>query len=197
MAACWLLAGAMALAGCHSIPPLDTSALDQAGMSYDAIKELKADKISQAEIGEIATARQAGLSDADCVQLLSMYHARKTEFDAGEAVAGLVQVGISEQGVMELAQLNQLGLDVGELQAIKLAGLSEEIVLDVARAHAAGKPVLSGASLGRMKNVAIRSSTLLDLVKSGVPDSEADAIIAARKHGMSDAEILRHFHGTG
>jgi hypothetical protein len=184
------------LTGCKSIPPLDTKPLDDAGMTYDTVKQLEAVKISQTEIGEIAKARQGGLSDAGCVEILGIYRTRKTPFDAGDAVTGLLQVGMSEADVMELARLNQLGLDVGELQAMKLAGLSEEIVMDVARDHAEGKPVLSGASLGRMKNAELRSGTILELVKRNVPDSDADAILAARKHGMSDSEILRHFHGS-
>jgi hypothetical protein len=190
-----LLALAM-LAGCKSIPPLDTKPLDDAGMTYDTVKQLEAAKISQSEIGEIAEAKQGGLSDAGCVEILGIYRTRKAPFDAGEAVSGLLQVGLSEANVIELARLNQLGLGVGELQAMKLAGLSEEIVMDVARDHAEGKPVLSGASLGRMKNAELRSGTILELVRRNVPDSDADAILAARKHGMSDAEILRHFHGS-
>jgi hypothetical protein len=184
------------LAGCKSIPPLDTKPLDDAGMTYDTIKQLEAAKISQAEIGEISRARQGGLSDAGCVEILGIYRTRKAPFDAGDAVAGLLQVGMSEPNVIELARLNQLGLGVGELQAMKLAGLSQEIVMDVARDHAEGKPVLSGASLGRMKNAELRSGTILELVRRNVPDSDADAILAARKHGMSDAEILRHFRGS-
>jgi hypothetical protein len=191
-----LLMSAAVLVGCQSISPLDTKPLDEAGMSYDAMRRLEAIKIQQTEILEVAKVRQAGIRDAECVRLVGIYHARKTPFEDGDAVAGLLEVGMSEPDVMELAELNQLGVGVGELQAMKLAGLSELIVMDVARAHAQGKPVLSGASLGRMKNAAIRGTTLLQLVKRGVPDSEADAILSARKHGMSDAEILRHFHGS-
>jgi len=191
--ACWLAGGAIGLGGCHSLPPLDVKPLDDAGMNYDAAKQIEKDKVTQAEILEIAKAKQAGLSDDDCVRLVGIYHARNASFDAGETVAGLLQAGFSEPGVMELAQLNQLGIGVGELEAMKLTGLSEETVLDVARAHAEGRPVLSGASLGRMKNAEMRGSTLLELVKHGVPDSQADAIISAKKHGMSDAEILKHF----
>lgn len=190
-----LLAVAL-LGGCKSIPPLDTKPLDDAGMTYDTVKQLESAKISQAEILEMAKAHQGGLSDAGCVEILGIYRTRKAPFDAGDAVAGLLQVGMSEANVIDLARLNQLGLGAGELQAVKLAGLSQEVVMDVARDHAEGKPVLSGASLGRMKNAEIRSGTILELVRRNVPDSDADAIIAAHKHGVSDVEILRHFHGS-
>jgi len=34
------------------------------------------------------------------------------------------------------------------------------------------------------------------LVRHGVPDSQADAIIAYRRHGANDKEILRRFAGS-
>jgi len=74
-----------------------------------------------------------------------------------------------------------------------LAGLSDAIVLEVARHHAAGAPALSGASLGTLRNLRMDNATLLELVRRGIPDSEAPEIIAARRHGSTDAEILRHF----
>jgi hypothetical protein len=92
--------------------------------------------------------------------------------------------------------MNQLGLSAGELQAMRLAGLSDEIVLEVARHRAGGAPVLSGASLAGMKNVGVRNSTLLELARRGVPDSQAKAILASRRHGASDAELLRRFSGS-
>jgi hypothetical protein len=108
----------------------------------------------------------------------------------------LIQAGIGEDTVLELAKLNQLGLGAGELQAMHLAGLSDQIVLVVAHHHAEGKPVLSGASLAGLKNTGLRESTLLELAQRGVPDSQADAIISARRHGANDAEVLRRFTGS-
>jgi hypothetical protein len=105
-------------------------------------------------------------------------------------------VGMREPSVLELARLNQMGLGVGELQAIRLTGLSDSIVLEVARHRAAGKPELSGVSLASMKNAGLRESTLLELARRGIPDSQAAAIIAYRRHGASDAEILRRYSGS-
>jgi hypothetical protein len=56
--------------------------------------------------------------------------------------------------------------------------------------------VLAGASLAGLKNVGVRESTLLELARRGIPDSQANAIIAFRRHGASDAEILSHFTGS-
>jgi len=191
-----LAALAVAAGGCHSIPPLDTKPLDTAGMSYDAIQELKSLQITAPEIAQIATARQSGFSDAGCVDALKMFRGRNQAFDAGDAIAGLVRAEVSEDTILDLAKMNQLGLGAGEFQAMKLAGLSEAIILEVARHRADGKPVLAGASLANLRNVGVRESTLLELARRGIPDSQAPAIVSFRRHGATDAEILRHFAGS-
>jgi hypothetical protein len=181
---------------CDSLKPLDTKPLDNAGIGYGAIKELKARHITAAEVGEIAKVRQSGLSDEDCVTLLQIFHGRDEAFTAGDAIASLHQSGLSEGTVLALAGMDQVGVGYGELQAMHLAGLSDAIVLEVARHHAAGRPALSGASLGTLRNLRMDNGTLLELVRRGIPDSEAAEIIAARRHGSTDAEILRHFSAS-
>jgi hypothetical protein len=179
--------------GCESLTPLDTKPLDNAGIGYSTIKELKRQHITAAEIGEIVKVRQSGLSDEDCVTLLQIFHGRDEKFAAGDAIASLHQSGMSEGTVLALAGMDQVGLGYGELQAMHLAGLSDAIVLEVARHRAAGQPELSGASLGTLRNLRMDNATLLELVRRGIPESEAQQIIAARRHGSTDAEILRHF----
>ena len=181
---------------CESLKPLDTKPLDNAGIGYSTIKELRARHITPAEFGEIVKVRQSGLSDEDCVMLLQIFHGRSESFTAGDAIASLHQSGMSEGTVLALAGMDQVGLGYGELQAMHLAGLSDAIVLEVARRHAAGTPALSGASLGTLRNMRMDNGTLLELVRRGIPDSEAGEIIAARRHGSTDAEILRHFSAS-
>lgn len=180
-------------AGCSGVKPVDTQQLDASGMSYDAVNQLKALKINPDEVAQMAQARQSGLSDDDCVQVMQIYKSRKQGFDAGGAIAGLLGAGASENLVVSLARLNQLGLGAGELEAMRLAGLSDQILLAVAQRRAVGQPVLSGASLAGMKNLGLSSNTLLELVQRGVPDSRAAQIMSARKHGAKDAQILRDF----
>ena len=187
---------AFAIAGCREVTPLDTKPLDNAGMSYDAIQQLKALQVTAPEVAQIATARQAGLSDSGCIEILKIYRSRNQPFDAGDAVSGLVRVGVSEAKIIELARIDQTGLGAGELQAMKLAGLSDDILLEVAHHRAAGQPVLAGASLADLKNAGVRESTLLELARRGVPDSDAPAIITFRHHGATDAQILSRFAGS-
>jgi hypothetical protein len=189
------LAAALALwvIGCHGIPPIDTKPLDNAGMAYDSIRELVALDITAPEVSEVATAREAGISDQTAIALVKIFHDRKQPFDAGEAAAGLVQAKASEQTLLELARLNELGFASGEFQAMRLAGLSDQIVLAVARHRARNEPVLSGASLARLKNAGVHESTLFELARRGIPDSQASEMLRFRRRGGTDAEILRYF----
>jgi hypothetical protein len=183
----------LSLASCYDLRLLDTHPLDRAGMAYDTIKELKSLHISQAEINEIAKVRAAGLSDADCVTLLRASHLRDQPFTGGAEIAGLYQSGMAEGTVMGLVMLDQAGIESGELQAMHLAGLPDELILGIARDRAKGKSTLSGAELGTMKNLHIENSILLQLVQRGTPESDGVRIIADRRRGAKDADILRHF----
>jgi hypothetical protein len=191
-----ILLAFLTLASCDDFRLLDTTPLDRAGMSYDTIKELKSLHASQSEINEIAKVRSSGLSDVDCVGILRMFHQRNEPFTAGDAIAGLYQSGMAEGTVLGLANLGQVGLDAGELQAMHLAGLPDELVLDVARDRAAGNSTLSGAALGTLKNLRIENATLLELVRRGTPERDGAVIIAQRRRGAKDVEILRHFPST-
>jgi len=191
-----ITAFAMLWTGCRQLTPLDTKPLDAAGMSYDTIQQLKTLKITAAEVAEIANARQGGLSDAGCVQAVQIYHGRGEPFHAGDSIARLLRVGMSEDTVLELAKMNQMDLGAGELLAMRLAGFPDTMILEIARRHAEGKPVLSGAALAGLKNAGLRESTLLELVRRGLTDPQADQIISLRRHRVSEAEILRRFHGS-
>lgn len=183
-------------AGCKHVQPLDTKPLDGAGMDYNTIKQLQALHVTALEIAELSTARNAGFSDDACVAAFQISHSRGELFNSGQAIAGLVRAGMRQQTILELDKLNQLGLGAGELEAMHLAGLSDAVVLQVAHHRAEGKPELSGASLASMKNAGLTESTILKLASRGIPDSKAPAIIAARRHGAKDAEILRRFTGS-
>jgi hypothetical protein len=183
-------------AGCKHFQPLDTKPLDAAGVGYASIKKLEALKITSEEIPEISKMRSAGFSDDSCVSIVEIYHQRGKPFTAGEAVAGLVKAGVRENTILELARMDQLGLGAGEFQVMRLAGLSDAIILETAKHEAAGTPSLSGLSLGKLKNAGLRESTLLELEQRGIPDSATDQILAMRKHRATDKDILRKFTGT-
>ena len=184
-----------ALQGCSKLKPADVRPLYSAGMGYDAVNQLKQMDITPAEVADVAQARQAGFSDSACVQVMQVQRTRKLSFDMGTSIADLLRAGVSEGLVLNLERMNELGLETGEIAAMRLAGLSEDILLTVAQRRVAHEPVLSGPSLAEMKNLGMRSSTLLELAQHGVSDDQARAIMAKRRRGATDAEILREFAG--
>jgi hypothetical protein len=103
---------------------------------------------------------------------------------------------VAEGTVLGLVSMDQVGLGAGDLQAIHLAGLLDELIVDIARDRAAGKSTLAGAALGTMKNLRMDNATLLELVRRGTPEPDGPQIIAQRRKGVKDSEILRHFPST-
>ena len=177
--------------GCKQLKPTDTRPLDQAGMWFNSIEQLKALKITDADVAELVKARQAGLSDAACIELLRLARNRNQPFDTGEVVAGLRRVNLSEDTILELARLNQLGLWAGEAQAMRLAGLSDQVVLAVARRRASGQPALSGPSLVQLKNAGMNEAELLRLLDRGTTDQEAAQMLAAHQRAMTPSGFIR------
>src|SRR5208282_1178806 len=132
------------LAGCYHAPPVaNTQQLDRSGMNYDSVQQLRALNITPPEVAEVMKLRDAGFPDATCVQAVQVFHSHGQAFRA-EDIIGLSQAGMSEQMIFALASLNRFGENAGELEAMHLAGLSDAVVLEVARHRAEGKPVLSG-----------------------------------------------------
>jgi hypothetical protein len=68
----------------------------------------------------------------------------------------------------------------GEAQIMKLAGLSDEVILALARRRNAGQPALSSAKAAALRNVQLTNAQILDAVNRGTTDAQADAIIAQR-----------------
>lgn len=186
-----LVATTMAAGGCKQIHPTDTQPLDQVGVSFRALEELRALAITDAEVAELVKARQAGLSDAGCIDLVRLARARKQPFNSGDAVADLRRVDVNEPVILELAHLNQFGLWVGEAQAIRLSGLSDEVLLAVARRRARGQTVLSGPSLTRLKNAGRSEAAILRIIESGISDDQVAEILAAERRAAAHTGFIR------
>ena len=184
----------LACAGCKHVRYIDIKPLDQAGMDYSAIQEMKALSPSDAEIAEVAKAKMGGLSDHSCIELLRISRSQNQRADFADAADNLVQVGMTEDDILALARMHQLGVPSGELQAMKLTGLSDAVVMEVARRHAAGKQALSGVSLAHLKDAGFSQAALFELVRRGVRDDQVASIVALRHNKkISEAEILKRY----
>src|SRR5437879_13291842 len=82
-----LLALAMInVAGCSRMKPTDTRPLDQAGMWFRSIEELKELAITDAEVAQLAKARQAGGTAAACLELVPLGRQRQERFTSADAL---------------------------------------------------------------------------------------------------------------
>jgi hypothetical protein len=186
-----LLLLALLATSCKHIPALDTRPLDQAGMWFEAIQQLRGLDITQAEVAQLARARESGVSDAGCIELIRTARSRNLPFAEGDAVASLRRGGMAEPAVLQLSKLNQLVSWSGEALAMRLAGMSDELVLAVAQRRAKGEPVMSGNSLARLKNTGFTDPQLLEMVQRGTTDAQAEQLIAARQRAAAPSGFVR------
>jgi hypothetical protein len=178
--------------GCKHLRLVDTRPLDLAGMGYRGVEELRELDVTDAEVAALVKAREAGISDVGCVELVRIARGRKQPFSSGEAIASLQRVGVSESTVLELARLDQLGLWVGEAQAMRLAGLSDQVLLGVARRRAAGQPALSGSVLVRLKDAGLSETKMIELIERGTTDKQAEEMLAAWRRAAGRSHFVRY-----
>jgi hypothetical protein len=178
------------ITGCQHLHRTDLTPLDQAGMYQTSVEQLRQLSVSDSEVAQLVPARRAGVTDDTCIALVRIVHTRHQPFTDGQGVAGLVTAGVGENSVLELAQLNQLGLWSGEAEILRLSGLSDQVILAIARRRAASQPVLSSAKIGALKNAGLTEPQILADINSGISDEQADKIIAERNYAAGGHNFI-------
>lgn len=189
-----LLAATLLVSSCKPAQKADTEQADQMAMWLDSVPQLKSLNVSNAEITELNKAHEAGLTDPSSVVLIQLARQRKQPFTDGQSIADLLNAGSSEATILELARMNQLGVWAGEARAMRLLGLSDKIVLAVARRRSQNLPVLSGAKLGQLKNTGVSEATIMEMVQRGDTDATADKFIAARERSAGGNRFVYQTH---
>lgn len=180
-------------AGCQRARYVDTKPLDKAGIDFYSIEAIKGMNPTDAEIAEVARAKMGGLSDKTCVELMRIARSQGQPVKFADAADGMVQAGMTESEILELANMKQLGGGYGELQAMRLTGLADAVVMEVARRHAAGRQALSGVSLARLKDTGLSQTALFELVRRGIRDDQVAGIVALRRARATEAEVMRRY----
>ena len=139
-------------------------------------------KSAARKCSNLSAALRAGLDDTSCIELVRIARAHQLPFAGGEAVAGLLGAGFQQNSILALARLGQLESWAGEAQALRLAGLSDEVILSVARRRAAGQPVLSTAKIADLQNAGLNQNELIAEINRGTTDTDADDIIMRRNY---------------
>ncbi len=168
----------LALAGCKR--KADTKPLDQAGVRFSVIEKLRDMSVTENEVAQVVKARETGMHDDNCLELVRLARARGGEFTAGDAVQTLAAVQFTEDEVMALARLNQLGLWVGEVQAMRFAGVNKPVIMTLARARSKGGPALSSPNVVRLQDAGFTDGEMISLIEQGATDAQAAALARDR-----------------
>jgi hypothetical protein len=183
-----------AAAGCAGFRSADVHPLDQSGMWHEKIEELKALKVSDPEVAELTKLKQGGLTDATCIELISLARVQKQPFSDADSILQLHRAGVTEPHILDLARLKQIPSWAGEAVTLRLTGLSDEVVLAVARRRASNLPVLSGPVIARLKNAQVTQSQILQYITGGMTDQQAERDITVRQYALAPHGFSR-IHG--
>lgn len=188
--ACLLL-----FAGCHTHPLTDYRPLDQVGMWSSNIEQLKGLNVSDQEVAQVARVKQSGISDDACVELVSDAHVHQHPFMSGDSAARLAGAGFSDKQILEIAHADKLDEISYDAVTLKLTGVSDAMVDLVLRRRLAGRPVMSGPEIAKLKNTGLTERQIIEQINAGVSDAQADREIqareAARNHANTSFERVR------
>ena len=181
---------ALLLAGCHQHPLTDYRPLDQAGMWSSGLEDLKKLDTSDSEVAQLVKVKQARLSDDACVALVAAAHERKHPFVSGDSTANLAAAGYTEDQILEIAKADQLDAISGDAVALRLIGLSDGFVQFVLKRRLQKIPTLDMPQIARLKNTGLTEAQIMEKIKAGMTDAQADREVAVR-------EANRNHAGTG
>ena len=191
-----LLACLLLSAACKQGPKADAQPPDASGDWVNSVPELRALNVSNPEIDELTKAHDAGLSVKACETLIKLARSRQKPFADGDGIADLLSAGSSEQTVLDLAHLNQLGLWAGEARILRLGGLSDKVILAVAHRRSQNLPVLSGVKLGELQNSGASEATILDFVEKGYSEQQVTDYIAQRERAAGGHGFVYQGHSS-
>lgn len=190
-----VLAGSLfLLAGCGKVQRTNMSQLDAAGMHPESLEQLQKYRVNPDEVQQILIVGRAGMSEQGCVGLVGIARSRHRAFMEGDAIAGLLGAGMKENSIIQIVELDQLSPFAGEAAAMRLAGLSEDVILDVARRRAKGQAVLAGARLAELKDAGYSNAQLVAMVDKGMTDKQAEEAIARHDYAVGGHTFVRQ-HG--
>jgi len=181
---------ALLIAGCHQHPLTDYRPLDQAGMWSSGLEDLKKLDTSDSEVAQLVKVKQARLSDDACVALVAAAHERKHPFVSGDSTANLAAAGYTEDQILEIAKADQLDAISGDAVALRLIGLSDGFVQFVLKRRLQRIPTLDMPQIARLKNTGLTEAQIMEKIKAGMTDAQADHEVAVR-------EANRNHAGTG
>jgi hypothetical protein len=154
------------------------------------VEQLKKLNTSDLEVAQLVKLKQAGISDDACVTLITGAHLRQHLFTSADSAINLMRAGYTEPVILEIAKTDQLDTISGDAVMLRLVGLSESAVDWILHRRLKGQPTMSSAEIGRLKNTGLTEKQILERIKQGMTDAQADKEAALR-------EATRNHANTG
>lgn len=145
------------------------------------IEQLKALNVNDQEVGQVVKLKHAGISDDNCVELVSMAHTRHHLFLSADSATSLAGAGFAEQQILEMARADKLDSLSIDAVTLKLVGLSDSTVQFILHKHLAGQPVMGAAQISRLKNTGLTERQILEKINAGETDAQAEKEIRSRE----------------
>lgn len=165
--------------------------LDTAGMHPETIEQLNKYQVNDAEVQQILTVGRAGMSEQECIELVRLARSHDRSFGEGDAIAGMIEAGVKQDTILELVRLNELTAFGGEAEAMHLAGLSDAVILDVARRKARGEVVLSGSRLAELRDAGFSNAQLVAALDQGLNDKQALEALTHHNYAVGGHSFVR------
>jgi hypothetical protein len=178
------------VSGCDKHPLTDYRPLDQAGMWSSNVEQLKALNTSDLEVAQLVRLKQAGVSDDACVTLVTDAHQHQHLLASADSAINLAHAGYAEPVILEIAKTDQLDIISGDAVMLRLVGLSDSAVDFILHRRLKGQRTMSSAEIGRLKNTGLTEKQILERIKDGMTDAQADKEAAFR-------EATRNHANTG
>jgi len=131
------------------------------------------------------------MSEQECVELVRLARSRDRSFAEGDAIAGMIEAGVKQNTILDLVRLNELTAFGGEAEAMHLAGLSDAVILDVARRKAKGEVVLSGSRLAELRDAGFSNAQLVAALDQGLNDKQALEALTHYNYAVGGHSFVR------
>jgi hypothetical protein len=154
------------------------------------VEQLKALNTSDMEVAQLVKLKQAGIGDDACVALITEAHLRLHQFTSADPAVNLARAGYAEPVILEIAKADQLDIISGDAVMLRLVGLSDSAVDLILHRRLKGQPTMSSAEIGRLKNTGLSEKQILERIRQGMTDAQADKEAAFR-------EATRNHANTG
>lgn len=167
--------------------------LTETGFSEEESSELSKLKLNEAEVEQLAIAKQGGLDGTAAEEIVRELHDKDLDFDLGKELQVLSAAGFTSTALVQLVEMGAVRHWEADLRVMKHAEIGESTIVKIAeRRFVEGKnDVLSGNEYATLKKAGMSDLGLENFVeKKGTPKQMQEVELALRM-GESEQAAMK------